>query len=160
MHWKIRAAMPPSPRRRIYCETNPRYRNCAFINWPFCYYRIKNMYTIHKCNIIIANHKKHANMGTNKNFHLWCFTVSIANGIKIIAQNVIAIRSINIKQSWLQIKQNNPSHFPLVKRLTRSFQKNKNRARHTTLPIKSKYFFINCILHWRSDLVHLFQTIL
>jgi len=62
------------------------------------------MYTIHKCNIIIANHKKHANMGTNRNFHLWCLTVSIANGIKIIAHNVIAIRSINIKQSYLQRK--------------------------------------------------------
>lgn len=57
------------------------------------------MYTIHKCNIIIANHKKHANMGTNKNFHLCFLMVSIANGIKIIAQNVIAIQSINIKQS-------------------------------------------------------------
>ncbi len=48
-------------------------------------------------------------------------------------QNVIAIRSINIKQSGLQIKQNTPSHFPLVKRPTKSFPKKQEQGQtHNT----------------------------
>ena len=43
----------------------------------------KNMYTIHKCNIILANHKKPRQYRHKQKSPLIIFTVSIANGIKV-----------------------------------------------------------------------------